>query len=74
MIRNNELDMLVEAIRASKKYTAISEDLIRSIGRRELAARRNQKAALKATKNKLHQVAGAFLDARPPNSARHARP
>src|SRR5215211_5261539 len=62
----SEIDILVEAIYASKKYAAISEDLVRSIGLRELAARRNLKEAIKATKNKLHQVAGAFLDARPP--------
>ena len=61
-----KLNELVQAIQSSKKYAAISEDLIRSVGRRELAARRNLKDAVKATKNKLHQVAGAFLDARPP--------
>ncbi len=44
----------------------ISEAMIRAIGLRELAARRNLKAAIKATKNKLHQVAGAYLDARLP--------
>jgi 16S rRNA (guanine(1405)-N(7))-methyltransferase len=61
----SEIDALVEAIYASKKYAAISEDLVRSIGLRELAVRRKLKEAIKATKNKLHQVAGAFLDARP---------
>ncbi len=62
----SQLEELVGAIRASKKYAAISTDLIRSIGARELATRRNLKEAIKATKNKLHQVAGAFLDTRPP--------
>jgi 16S rRNA (guanine(1405)-N(7))-methyltransferase len=61
-----ELEELLESIRASKKYAAVSEDLVRAVGRRELAARRSLKEAIKATKNKLHQVAGAFLDARPP--------
>ena len=54
------------SVRSSQKYAAISEAMIRSIGLRELAARRNLKAAIKATKNKLHQVAGAYLDARLP--------
>jgi len=65
----SQIDALVDAICASKKYAAISEDLVRSIGLRELAARRSLKEAIKATKNKLHQVAGAFLDARPPYGA-----
>ena len=37
--------------------------MIRNIGARELATRRNWKEALKATKNKLHQVGGAYFDA-----------
>jgi 16S rRNA (guanine(1405)-N(7))-methyltransferase len=57
---------LIQAVQSSQKYSAISEDMIRSIGLRELAARRNLKEAIKATKNKLHQVAGAYLDARLP--------
>jgi 16S rRNA (guanine(1405)-N(7))-methyltransferase len=57
---------LIQAVQASQKYAAISEPMIRSIGLRELAARRNLKEAIKATKNKLHQVAGAYLDARLP--------
>jgi 16S rRNA (guanine(1405)-N(7))-methyltransferase len=60
-----KIDELVRAIRASTKYGSISEDLVRAIGRRELAARRGLKDAVKATKNKLHQVAGAYLDTRP---------
>jgi 16S rRNA (guanine(1405)-N(7))-methyltransferase len=63
------LDELVRQVAASPKYHAISEDLIRQIGRRELAARRNLKDAVKAAKNRLHQVAGAYLDARPPYAA-----
>src|SRR5262245_15507029 len=61
-----QLDELVQAVLASPKYRAISEELIRVIGARELSARRGMKEAVKATKNKLHQIAGAYLDARPP--------
>jgi 16S rRNA (guanine(1405)-N(7))-methyltransferase len=57
---------LIQAVQSSSKYAAISEAMIRSIGLRELAARRNLKEAIKATKNKLHQVAGAYVDARLP--------
>ncbi|HEU5098089.1 MAG TPA: 16S rRNA methyltransferase [Roseiflexaceae bacterium] len=57
---------LLNAVRSSSKYAPISEELVRSIGLRELAARRNLKQAIKATKNKLHQVAGAYVDGRLP--------
>src|SRR5215211_7360829 len=57
---------LIQAVQSSQKYASINEAMIRSIGLRELAARRNLKEAIKATKNKLHQVAGAYLDARLP--------
>ena len=67
--QEEQLDEIVARVRESAKYQAISADLIRGVARRELAARRNAKEAIKATKNKLHQVAGAFLDARPPYAA-----
>ncbi len=60
-----QIDDLVHAVRTSAKYRTISEDLIRQIGLRELAARRTLKEAIKATKNKLHQVAGAYFEAQP---------
>jgi 16S rRNA (guanine(1405)-N(7))-methyltransferase len=55
------LDALVAAMLASPKYRAIAPDLIRQIGVQELAKRRTLKEAIKATKDKLHQVGGAFL-------------
>jgi 16S rRNA (guanine(1405)-N(7))-methyltransferase len=68
MSRASEHDIteLIASVHSSSKYAAISEATIRSIGLRELAVRRNLKEAIKATKNKLHQVAGAYLDARLP--------
>jgi 16S rRNA (guanine(1405)-N(7))-methyltransferase len=54
---------LVNAVRAGAKYAQISEALIRDIGARELTARRTLKDAVKATRNKLHQVGGAYLGA-----------
>lgn len=60
----DELDRLVQTVRAGPKYATITPDLIRAVGARELANRRNFKEAVKATKSKLHQVAGAYLSGR----------
>jgi hypothetical protein len=60
----NPLDQLVGAVLKSPQYRNVCEDLIRQIGRRELAVRRNTNAAIKATKNKLHQVSSAYLATR----------
>ena len=59
------LDRLVEAVLASSKYRHVASDFIRSIGAGELGKRRNLKEAIKATKNKLHQVGGAYLQDEP---------
>ena|SRR2546421_3095763 len=61
---NDQLTWLVDAVQASTKYGDISQELITRIGAQELAKRRSAKEALKATKNKLHQVGGAYFDAR----------
>jgi 16S rRNA (guanine(1405)-N(7))-methyltransferase len=67
--RPNPLDQLVGAVLTSAKYRALSEDVIRRIGARELAAEASVKKAVKATKNKLHQIGGVYFDARPDYSA-----
>jgi 16S rRNA (guanine(1405)-N(7))-methyltransferase len=54
-------DQLVEQVLAGAKYRTVSPDFIRHIGVAELAKRRNLKEAIKATKNKLHQVGGAYF-------------
>ena len=56
------LDALVEQVRSAKKYRNISVVLVRSILSAELEKRRDPKIALKATRNKLHQVAAAYQD------------
>jgi 16S rRNA (guanine(1405)-N(7))-methyltransferase len=58
------LETLVNAVLASARYQHVSPDLVRRLGERELAVRRNLKEAIKATKNKLHQVGGAYFDAK----------
>lgn len=55
-----ELDKLVEAILTSAKYRHVSPDLVRRVGEVEMAKGRKLKEAVKATKNKLHQVGGAY--------------
>ena len=62
---SDRLDAVVASVRASPKYRAVSLDLVRAVAARELARRANAKEAIKATKNKLHQVAGVYLDAKP---------
>ena len=59
------LDQLLEAVLASSKYRYVDSDFIRSIGAGELGKRRNLKEAIKATKNKLHQVGGAYQQDEP---------
>jgi 16S rRNA (guanine(1405)-N(7))-methyltransferase len=65
MLKSNdqpELERLVDAVLASAKYRDICPALVRHIGSQELSKRRNHKEALKSTKNKLHQISGAYLD------------
>ncbi len=57
-----QLDELVAAVRAGAKYRAISEPLVRQVGAQELAKGRKFKDAVKATRNKLHQVGGAYQE------------
>ncbi len=60
----SDLDRLVAAVAASARYRGVCPDLVRAIGERALARRRNLKEAIKATKNKLHQAAGAYVGSR----------
>ena len=62
---DESLDAVVAAVRASSKYNDVCLEVLRSIGARELRVRRNLKEAIKATKNKLHQVGAAYLGERP---------
>jgi 16S rRNA (guanine(1405)-N(7))-methyltransferase len=56
------VDTLVSDVLKSRKYRYVCEELVRQIGTRELAVRRNYKEAVKATKKKLHQVGGAYFE------------
>ena len=58
------LDELVAAVLASSRYRSILPALVRRIGGEELARRRTLKEAIKATRSRLHQVAGAYVAGR----------
>lgn len=64
-----QLAALIAAVQDSANYRSVSPDVIASIGAQELGKRRSLKEAIKATKNTLHQVGGAYLAAREPYMA-----
>jgi 16S rRNA (guanine(1405)-N(7))-methyltransferase len=59
------LERLVAAVREGAKYREIAPGLVRAVGARELAKGRGLREAVKATRNKLHQAVGAYLDGEP---------
>lgn len=61
----SDLAKLTANIASSAKYRNIAPELIQLIGSQELAKRPQLKAAIKATKNKLHQVTGAYWQGKP---------
>ena len=62
---SQQIDRLIEAVLTSSKYKSIDVDFIRYIGIQELSRHRNFKEAIKSTKNKLHQVGGAYQTSAP---------
>ncbi|MCL4859588.1 MAG: hypothetical protein KJZ93_09290 [Caldilineaceae bacterium] len=59
-MQQTELDRLVAAISTSNKYRQIAPDLVRRLGAQELSKGRKFKDAVKAAKNKLHQIAAVY--------------
>jgi 16S rRNA (guanine(1405)-N(7))-methyltransferase len=55
---------LVTAVTQSPKYHDVVPELIQRIGAEELAKRGSLKEAIKSTKNKLHQIGGAYFEAK----------
>jgi 16S rRNA (guanine(1405)-N(7))-methyltransferase len=64
-VDSQQVDRLIEAVLASSKYKSIDVNFIRYIGMHELSRHRILKEAIKSTKNKLHQVGGAFQTSAP---------
>src|SRR5690606_17752856 len=56
-----DIDAVIEAVRTSPKYRTIAPDFVARIAQEELAKRGKYREAVKAAKNRLHQVAGAYL-------------
>lgn len=57
----DDLEGLARAVQSARKYRSISPDFIGRVCAQALVQEGHFKAALKAAKNKLHQVAGAFV-------------
>jgi 16S rRNA (guanine(1405)-N(7))-methyltransferase len=64
-VGSQQIDRLIEAVLASSKYKSVHIDFIRYIGTQELTRQHNLKDAIKSTKNKLHQVGGAYQTSTP---------
>ncbi len=62
------LDALVQAVMAPTKYRTLAPGLVRWVARREAAKGRPRAETVKAVRRALHQVAGAYIDARPPTA------
>ncbi|MCD6324735.1 16S rRNA methyltransferase [Candidatus Bathyarchaeota archaeon] len=59
------LEELTAQIRSSLKYRHVCIEIIRNLGSRELQKTGSLKKAIKATRKKLHQIAGAYFLTRP---------
>jgi 16S rRNA (guanine(1405)-N(7))-methyltransferase len=64
-----DLAALVAAVREGAKYRQLEQSLVEAVAAAEMAKGRNFKESVKATRNKLHQVAGAYLPDRPAYAA-----
>jgi len=60
MIQPDLLDHLVASVQSGSKYRQIDPDLIRWLGSQELTNHPSLASAVKATRNKLHQVAAVY--------------
>ena len=60
MAERSNLDEIVSAVAAARKYRSVCKDTLYRIAERELSNHPSLKAATKATKRRLHQVYGAF--------------
>ena len=60
MTESGPLDAVAQAVQASPKYALIEPGLVRRLAAQEMAKGRSPKEAVKAVRNKLHQVGGAY--------------
>jgi 16S rRNA (guanine(1405)-N(7))-methyltransferase len=62
---SSDLETVVHSVLAGGKRRTLAPALVRAVAAQELAKGRSVKEAAKATKNRLHQAAGAYADDRP---------
>jgi Ribosomal RNA methyltransferase (FmrO). len=62
MISLEMLNRLVDTVRSTPRYQGISVELVQQVGAQELGKDRSFKEAVKATRNKIHQVGGAYQE------------
>jgi 16S rRNA (guanine(1405)-N(7))-methyltransferase len=65
MAAKADLAALIAAVSAGANYRHLDVGLVATVAATELAKGRDFKESVKATRNKLHQVAGAYLPDRP---------
>jgi 16S rRNA (guanine(1405)-N(7))-methyltransferase len=61
-VNEDPVEEIITKVKEGSRYCSINEVLIRHIAAQEYAKRNNFREAVKATRNKLHQVGGAYLD------------
>lgn len=64
--RQPNLDELARQVQALEKYSSISPELVKDLLSRELTRRASPREAVKAVRNKLHQVGSAYQEKPPP--------
>ena len=69
MNQTSDLEAVVQQVLGKKKYQQLDPDLVAFIASREIKKRASRKEAVKATTNKLHQVAWAYFEKQPPYGA-----
>jgi 16S rRNA (guanine(1405)-N(7))-methyltransferase len=57
-----QVEQIVQAVLTSPRYRHLHAGTVRAIAQQEVSKYRSIEAAIKATKSKLHQVSGAYLD------------
>lgn len=62
---NSSLEDIVKSVKDSPKYINFTKSLVEHVARIEVAKGRKPKDTIKAVKNRLHQVVGAYADQRP---------
>ena len=58
---SEDLEKIVEVVRASKKYGIVCDETVMRIAAEEAGRQKSEKAAVKAVKTRLHQITGAFI-------------